>query len=161
MKNNFVVKKFKEDYKFGNKKIYSNLSDSHGPLRTVKSEPLKLGFEREVFDSEKSEIPIEHIIEMSTNQGELIVDYHLGSGTTAAVAHKMGRQYIGIEQMSHIRSFAFERLEKVIDGEQGMVSSAVGWREGRYFIYCELAKLNALYLENIDAAQSSEDLQIV
>lgn len=63
----------------------------------------KLGFSREDFDSPKPEILMERIISMVTNQEDIVLDYHLGSGTTAAVAHKMRRQYIGIEQMDYIK----------------------------------------------------------
>ena len=62
----------------------------------------------------KPEKLIQRIIEMSTEKGDIVLDYHLGSGTTAAVAHKMGRQYIGIEQMDYVETIAVERLKKVI-----------------------------------------------
>jgi len=71
-----------------------------------------------------------------------VLDYHLGSGTTAAVAHKMSRQYIGVEQMDYIESVAVERLKKVICGEQGGISKSVGWQGGGSFVYMELAKKN-------------------
>jgi adenine-specific DNA-methyltransferase len=66
------------------------------------------------FSNPKLESFIQRIIEISTNPGDIVLDYHLGSGTTCAVAHKMGRQYIGIEQMDYIETIAVERLKKVI-----------------------------------------------
>lgn len=82
------------------------------------------------FDTPKPEKLICEIIRMSTQPGDLILDFFIGSGTTAAVAHKMGRQYIGIEQMNYIEGVAVERLKKVIDGEQGGISSSVNFLEG-------------------------------
>lgn len=75
---------------------------------------------------------------MSTNEGDIVLDYHLGSGTTGAVAHKMNRQYIGIEQMDYIETVSVERLKKVIAGEQGGISKDVEWQGGGSFVYCEL-----------------------
>lgn len=75
---------------------------------------------------------------MASNRGDLILDYHLGSGTTCAVAHKTGRRYIGIEQMDYIQDMTVERMKKVIEGEQGGISKSVNWNGGGYFVYCEL-----------------------
>lgn len=77
-----------------------------------------------------------------------------GSGTTAAVAHKMGRRYIGIEQMNYIENITVERMKKVIDGEQGGISKTVNWQGGGSFVYCELLE-NASSL--IDKIQLSTD----
>ncbi|MDI9355064.1 MAG: site-specific DNA-methyltransferase [Cyanobium sp. MAG06] len=74
---------------------------------------------------QKSEALLKRIIEISTNPNDIVLDYHLGSGTTAAVAHKMGRQYIGIEQMDYIENISVERLKKVIEGEQGGISKSI------------------------------------
>ncbi|HIC6969345.1 DNA methyltransferase [Salmonella enterica] len=68
---------------------------------------------------------------MATKAGDLVLDFHLGSGTTATVAHKMGRRYIGIEQMDYIKEITVPRLQKVIDGEQGGISRAVNWQGGQ------------------------------
>ncbi|MDS2496788.1 putative type III restriction/modification system modification methylase [Streptococcus pneumoniae] len=86
----------------------------------------------------KPEKLIRRIIEMASNRGDLILDYHLGSGTTCAVAHKTGRRYIGIEQMDYIQDMTVERMKKVIEGEQGGISKSVNWNGGGYFVYCEL-----------------------
>lgn len=77
-----------------------------------------------------------------------------GSGTTAAVAHKMGRRYIGIEQMNYIENITVERMKKVIDGEQCGISKTVNWQGGGSFVYCELLE-NASSL--IDKIQLSTD----
>ena len=86
----------------------------------------------------KPEKLIRRIIDMASDKGDLILDYHLGSGTTAAVAHKMGRRYIGVEQMDYIQDITVERLKKVLEGEQGGISKAYNWHGGGSFVYCEL-----------------------
>ena len=91
-----------------------------------------------IFFLQKSENLIKRIIEIATNEGDIVLDYHLGSGTTAAVAHKMNRQYIGIEQMDYIETVSVERLKKVIAGEQGGISKDVNWTGGGSFVYAEL-----------------------
>ena len=91
---------------------------------------------------QKPEKLLERIIFSATNPNDLVMDYHLGSGTTCAVAHKMGRRYIGIEQMDYIEDIAVERLKKVIDGEQGGISKAVNWEGGGNFIYAELKQID-------------------
>lgn len=87
---------------------------------------------------QKSEKLIERIIKNSTMEGDIILDFHLGSGTTCAVAHKMGRRYIGVEQMDYIEDITVERMKKVIEGEQGGISKVVNWQGGGSFVYCEL-----------------------
>ncbi len=108
-------------------------------------------FGREEFDYAKPENLIKAILEVATSEGDIVLDFFLGSGTTCAVAHKMGRQYIGVEQMDYIET-AVERLKKVIDGEQGGISKEVNWQGGGSFVYCELAKLNQTIVEEIEAA---------
>ena len=81
---------------------------------------------------------IKDIVQVSTQEGDLVLDFFMGSGTTAAVAHKMNRQYIGIEQMDYIETVSVERLKKVIAGEQGGISKDVNWTGGGSFVYAEL-----------------------
>ena len=87
---------------------------------------------------QKPEALLERIIISTTDKSDLILDFHLGSGTTAAVAHKMGRRYIGVEQMDYIQDITVERLKKVLEGEQGGISKAQNWHGGGSFVYCEL-----------------------
>ena len=110
------------------------------------------------FNNPKNESLIELIIEFSTKPHDLILDYHLGSGTTAAVAHKMNRQYIGVEQMDYINTVTVERLKKVIDGEQSGISKAQNWQGGGSFVYCELAKQNQLFVEQIQNCRTDEEI---
>ena len=91
-------------------------------------------------NGKKAEHLIQKILDISTNPGDLVLDSFLGSGTTAAVAHKMGRKYIGIELGEHCHTHCIPRLQKVIDGtDQGGISKAVNWQGGGGFKYYYLA----------------------
>lgn len=101
---------------------------------------LKGIFGEKSFDTPKPELLISHLIHLSSNVNDLVLDSFLGSGTTAAVAHKMGRKYIGIELGEHCHTHCIPRLQKVIDGtDQGGISKAVGWKGGGGFKYYYLA----------------------
>ncbi|MCR5621678.1 MAG: site-specific DNA-methyltransferase [Treponema sp.] len=115
-------------------------------------------FGTKVFNNPKPENLICHILEISTKPGDIVLDYHLGSGTTAAVAHKMQRQYIGVEQMDYIESVTVERLKKVIAGEQGGISKAQDWQGGCSFVYLELAERNETALRRISACKTLAEL---
>lgn len=114
---------------------------------------------KDSFSYPKPESLLYEIIDIFTEPNDIVLDYHLGSGTTAAVAHKMGRQYIGIEQMDYIETIAVERLKKVIAGEQGGISKSVNWQGGGDFIYFELAKWNETAKEKILDCESLEELE--
>ena len=90
------------------------------------------------FDTVKPEQLLQRILDIATNPGDLVLDSFLGSGTAAAVAHKMGRRYIGIEMGEHAVSHGQPRLQKVVDGEQGGISEAVGWQGGGGFRFYRL-----------------------
>ena len=91
-------------------------------------------------NSKKPEKLIQQIIEMTTNPGEIVLDSFLGSGTTAAVAHKMNRRYIGIEMGDHAYSHCKVRLDRVIDGnDSGGVTKATNWQGGGGYRFYELA----------------------
>lgn len=106
----------------------------------------------------KPEKLIRRILEMASNPGDIVLDYHLGSGTTCAVAHKIGRRYIGVEQLEYGDDDSTVRLESVIKGDSTGVSKAVKWQGGGSFVYCELAKLNQTIVEEIEAATDDADL---
>lgn len=91
------------------------------------------------FDTPKPERLIERVINIATNSGDLVLDSFLGSGTTAAVAHKMGRKYIGVELGEHAKTHCYPRLKAVVDGEQGGISKAVEWKGGGGFKFYTLA----------------------
>jgi adenine-specific DNA-methyltransferase len=92
------------------------------------------------FITPKPEGLLARILTIASNPGDLVLDSFLGSGTTAAVAHKMGRRYIGIEMGDHARTHCVPRLEKVIAGEQGGISQAVGWQGGGGFSFHTLGE---------------------
>ena len=94
----------------------------------------------EVFQTPKPEMLIHRALTLSTNLGDFVLDSFLGSGTTAAVAHKMGRRWIGVEMGEHAETHCAARLRKVIDGEQGGVSKDVNWQGGGGFRYCRLGE---------------------
>src|SRR5690606_41788251 len=87
----------------------------------------------DAFGSPKPERLLERVLHIATNPGDLVLDSFLGSGTTAAVAHKMGRRYIGIEMGEHAVTHCMPRLAQVIAGEQGGISNAVSWQGGGGF----------------------------
>ena len=89
-------------------------------------------------NGKKAEQIIARLIRMFTNQGDIVLDYYLGSGTTAAVAHKMGRQYIGIEQLHYGENDSVERLKNVIAGDSTGISKAYNWQGGGSFVYCNI-----------------------
>ena len=118
-------------------------------------------FGEEVFTNPKPEELIKRVLELSTNEGDLVLDFFMGSGTTAAVAHKMNRQYIGIEQMDYIETVSMERLKKVIDGEQGGISQDVAWSGGGSFIYAELMDKNATFIDAVLNSKHSDELKAI
>jgi adenine-specific DNA-methyltransferase len=109
-----------------------------GTNDSAKKHLLELFPHQRLFDTPKPEALIRRILLIATEPGDLVLDAYLGSGTTAAVAHKMGRRYLGIEFGDHAVTHCAERLRKVIEGEQGGISSAVEWRGGGAFAFYEL-----------------------
>lgn len=113
-------------------------SDEVGHTDESKKEIHALFGKEAAFDSPKPERLMQRVISIATNPGDLVLDSFLGSGTTAAVAHKMGRCYIGIEMGEHAVSHCVPRLAKVIGGEQGGISEAVAWKGGGGFRFYRL-----------------------
>lgn len=109
-------------------------------------------------NGKKPEQLLHRIIDMSTNKKDIVLDYHLGSGTTCAVAHKMGRQYIGIEQLDYGENDSVVRLKNVIAGDQSGITKSVNWQGGGDFIYFELAKWNEKAKEEILSKNSLDEL---
>lgn len=110
-----------------------------GHTDEAKKEIRKL-FGADLFGTPKPERLIQRLLTIATNPGDLVLDSFLGSGTTAAVAHKMGRRYIGIEMGEHAKTHCIPRLQKVIDGEQGGISASVNWQGGGGFRFFELGE---------------------
>lgn len=107
---------------------------------------------------QKSEKLLQRIIASSTNEGDIVLDFFMGTGTTQAVAHKMNRRYIGIEQMNYINTITVPRLQKVIEGEQSGISKSVNWQGGGSFVYVELMEKNRGFLKSIHHAKDKNEL---
>ncbi|EQL46860.1 site-specific DNA-methyltransferase [Helicobacter pylori] len=123
------------------------------------TEEVKQIFKTQIFDFPKPESLISRILEISTNENDLVLDFFAGSGTTCAVAHKMKRRYIGIEQMDYIETITKERLKKVIEGEQGGISKKCGFKGGGSFVYAELKEVNLEIKKQILNANSKSECQ--
>ncbi len=111
----------------------------------------------DLFSTPKPEALISRILEISTNENDLVLDFFAGSGTTCTVAHKMKRRYIGIEQMDYIETITKERLKKVIEGEQGGISKKCGFKGGGSFVYAELKEVNLEIKKQILNAKSANE----
>lgn len=109
-------------------------------------------------NGKKPEKLIKRLFDLFVDVGDIVMDYHLGTGTTCAVAHKMGLQYIGLEQLDYGNDDCTVRLANVIKGEQGGISKDVNWQGGGSFIYCELAKLNQNFVDAIEKATTDDEL---
>jgi adenine-specific DNA-methyltransferase len=109
-----------------------------GHTQDAKREVIALSPGETPFATPKPERLVRNIIEVASSPGDFVLDSFLGSGTTAAVAHKMGRRYLGIEMGEHARTHCLPRLQKVIEGEQGGISGEVGWHGGGGFRFCTL-----------------------
>ena len=111
-----------------------------GHNQEAKKEIIALFGGDQVFATPKPERLLQRIIHLSSNPGDIVLDSFLGSGTTAAVAHKMNRRYIGIEMGDHAMTHVVPRLQKVVDGEQGGISQAVQWQGGGGFRFYQLGE---------------------
>jgi adenine-specific DNA-methyltransferase len=111
------------------------------------------------FSGQKPEKLLQRIFDLTTIKNDLVLDFFAGTGTTLAVAHKTGRQYIGIEQMDYIHDLPEARLKEVVKGEQSGISKDVNWQGGGSFIYCELAKWNEQAKDEINEAKDYKTLE--
>ena len=129
-----------------------------GHTDSAKKEIIALFGEKNLFDTPKPETLLQRIIHIASNPGDIVMDSYLGSGTTCAVAHKMGRQYIGIEMGEHCETHCAVRLKKVVEGEQGGISKEQDWKGGGGFRYYRLG--NPLFDEygNVFGEVSFSDL---
>ena len=125
------------------------------------TEEIQALFGEKIFSFPKPENLLKKIIEISTKEGDILLDFHMGSATTQAVAMKMNRRFIGIEQMDYIKTVSVERLKKVIAGEQGGISKDVNWQGGGSFVYAELMEKNQGYLKDVQQAETTKQLEDV
>lgn len=160
-KNSLVLSYKKQSYEV---EAPFDLIDSSMGIQTSENAGKELTslFGKEVFKYPKSESLIEYLINMVSNKlnrNDYILDFHLGSGTTAAVAHKMGYRYIGIEQMDYMDTLTIPRLQKVLKGDGIGISGKLDWQGGGSFISMELKKWNEEAKEKILSATRLEELE--
>ncbi|WP_280950035.1 DNA methyltransferase [Weissella confusa] len=111
------------------------------------------------FGTPKPERLLQRILTIGSKESDIVLDFFMGSATTQAVAMKMNRRFIGIEQMDYIKTVSVERLKKVIAGEQGGISKDVNWQGGGSFVYAELMEKNQGYLKDVQQAETTKQLE--
>lgn len=124
------LKKYLSEAKIGVAPSTLWMADEVGTTDSAKKHLMALLTKEAVFDTPKPEALVHRILYIASNPGDLVLDAYLGSGTTAAVAMKMGRDFLGIEQGPHIGTHCVKRLQAVHEGEGGGISSLVGWKGG-------------------------------
>lgn len=134
------MKKFLSDRKDGITPETLWFGKDVGTTKSAKKHILSLFPQEDIFDTPKPEELIKRIFEIATNEGELVLDAYLGSGTTAAVAHKMKRSYIGIEIGEQALNLVLPRLNRVIGGEQEGITKLVNWPGGGGYKFYEVVK---------------------
>ncbi len=144
VENNTVIKETKINDFWAHKEIPKADLANEGGVR------LKRG--------KKPEQLMKRVLELLTKEGDLVLDYHLGCGTTAAVAHKMKRQYIVIEQLDYGEDDCIVRLKNVIKGDQSGISKAVNWIKGGDFVFCEIKELNESFVQKIKNSKDKKEL---
>lgn len=113
------------------------------------------------FNTPKPEKLIQRILHIGSNIDDIVLDFFMGSATTQAVAMKMNRRFIGIEQMDYINTVSVPRLQKVMEGEQGGISKEVVWQGGGSFVYAELMEKSKGYLQDVLYASNSDQLNTI
>ena len=132
-----------------------------GHNQEAKQQIKKLFDGKSAFGTPKPERLLQRIIALGSSEGDIVLDFFMGSATTQAVAMKMKRRFIGIEQMDYIKTVSVERLKKVIAGEQGGISKDVNWQGGGSFVYAELMEKNQGYLKDVQHAETTKQLEDV
>ena len=127
------IKRFLADRKDGLTPETMWLAEDVGTNDQAKKHLLQIFPDHPVFDTPKPESLMHRIFQIATDPGDIVLDAYLGSGTSAAVAHKSDRRYLGIEQGEHAVSHCAYRLKQVVKGERGGISSSVGWSGGGGF----------------------------
>src|SRR5699024_9241880 len=158
--NSNSFRRFASEEEKGQPKSITDLLLDWGQNQDATEELIAL-FGEKTFSTPKPERLLFNIIKSCTNEADLILDFFMGSSTTQAVAHKMNRRYIGIEQMDYINTVSVPRLQKVIEGEQGGISKDVDWKGGGSFVYVELMEKNRSFLTTIQNAETTSELQDV
>ncbi|WP_430936172.1 DNA methyltransferase [Saccharicrinis sp. 156] len=154
------LKRFLSDVKDGQTPLTIWTHSEVGHNQEAKQELNKL-LETDLFKTPKPERLMKRVIEIGSNEGDYVLDFFAGSGTTAATALKLKRRFITIEQMDYVESVTKLRLKKVVEGEQGGVSENVNWSGGSSFVYCELLKFNQKFADLIEQSTNLSELKQV
>ena len=141
---------------FADENIYKNPCDFWQDIKTTGA--ISNEGSVQLLNGKKPEKILHRILKMTTKPNDIVLDFFSGSGTTGAVAHKMGRRYIMCEQLDSHISKQIERLNNVINGDTTGISNLVNWNGGGSFVYCELAKLNQNFVDAIEKATTDEEL---
>lgn len=143
---------------FADSNIFKNPCDFWQDIKTTGAISDEGGVK--LSNGKKPEKILHRLLKMITKSKDIVLDYHLGSGTTAAVAHKMGRQFIGIEQLNYGENNSVERLMNVIKGDNTGISTEedINWKGGGEFVYLELKKYNQIFVEQIESAKDTKAL---
>ncbi|MGB4627664.1 MAG: site-specific DNA-methyltransferase, partial [Erysipelotrichaceae bacterium] len=141
--------------------ITSDFWDSSYGTNQRSSEEMKALFGERAFDFPKPELLLMNLLSIGSKEGDIVLDFFMGSATTQAVAMKMNRQFIGIEQMDYINTVSVPRLQKVIEGEQGGISKSVNWQGGGSFVYCELLEDNESLVRELEQSTDSQAIKKV
>ena len=144
---------FADDY------LYSTVGDFWQDIKTTGGVGKEGGVD--FPNGKKPERLIERLIRLATQPDDLVFDFFLGSGTTAAVAHKLGRQWICVEQLDYVKELPMERLKNVLRGESSGVSAKVEWQGGGSFVYAELADSNSAFADRIESCPGMAALQTI
>lgn len=110
------------------------------------------------FKTAKNEKYLAEVIRLASDEGDWVMDFFSGSGSTLATAHKLNRKWVGVEQLDYIDEITCPRLAEVVKGEQLGISKSVNWTGGGDFVYCELAKANQVFVDAIQSAKTTDDL---
>lgn len=137
--------------------LYRFLGDLWTDISTININ--KEGGIKVLSNGQKPEKLLKRIIEMSTDENDVVLDFFAGSGTTGAVSHKMNRRYILIEQMDYIHDLPEARLKNVIAGDQTGISRDVNWNGGGSFVYTELLEWNNKYIRDLESAKTKTDIK--
>lgn len=141
---------------FADTGIYKNPCDFWQDIKTTGAIANEGGVK--MVNGKKPERLLERIIKMATLKNDLVLDFFAGAGTTGAVAHKMGRRYILVEQMDYIHDLPEARLINVIKGDQTGISKALNWQGGGSFIYTELLEWNQKYINQLEKAKTQKEI---
>lgn len=139
--------------------VWDDIKQVYADPRAYKENQAKYTELIREFSGQKPEALIKRILDMASDEGDLVLDFFAGTGTTGAVAHKTKRQFILVEQMDEQVDILIKRLKKTIAGDQAGISREVNWQGGGDFVYLELMKWNENFADEIKRAKTKDELK--